>query len=497
MKCSAKIKSHQEALDEEHDVLIFNHPPTDYPIFKKARAKLKIYYVLALYERSLLKGLNPRVYLPWNKNMLFIKKSLRSSYLKLSNSTWMYHWLKENMNINSELLIGGINAEIFHPVQVEKNPSEIRILCSGDPRERKGTETVLEAVEIAKRGEPRIILDTYYGKGISQEDMAETYSSADIFVDGQWYAGWNNPVAEAMACEVPVVCTDSRGVEDFAFHERTALLVSPKDPEAMASAILRLIRDAKLGETLRGNAFEHIRQFDWDKSAKRFEDIINSELSEKRDLSLKIGIAVHNPGKALNKVSAMLKEGLQKKGGFDKYRKYGAYHWHDYYQTPSSSGLYKTHVDYITDNFKKESKGSLLDAGCGDGLISHLLAQIGFEVKGIDVDAEAIRLARQKSSLADFEMRDILEVNEQFDYLVASEVIEHLTNLDDFLQKISKLFRKEELITTPNKDYYKKPDPYHVKEYSIFEFESLLGKYFQAFQIQRTEYHLYAWIKKN
>jgi len=285
MKCIAKIKSYGETLKEEHDVIIFNDPnPIDYGLVKKATAKLKVFYVLELYDKQLLKGMNLKIYLPWNKRMLILKKCLCSNYLKLSNATWEQEWLKENMNIDSKLLLGGVNTEMFHPVKVERNPNEIRVLCSGDLRERKGTKTIFEAVEIAKKEEPRIIWDTYHGKGISQERMAEKYSSADIFVEGSWQAGWNNPVAEAMACKVSVVCTDIGGVKDFAFHEKTALLVPPKNPQAMASAILKLIRDEKLRETLRENAYKHIKQFGWDKSAERLEEILNSELSRKRRL---------------------------------------------------------------------------------------------------------------------------------------------------------------------------------------------------------------------
>lgn len=284
MRCIAKIKSYDELLREEHDVIIYNDPnPVDYTLVKKAKAKLKVFYVLELYKKEQLRGFNIKIYHPRNRRMLILKKSLRSSYLKLSNATWEKEWLKENMNIDSKLLLGGVNAEMFHPVEVEKNPGEIRILCSGDPRERKGTKTVLEAMEIAKKEEPRLVLDTYHGKGIPQEKIAEKYSSADIFVEGSWQAGWNNPVAEAMACKVPVVCTNIGGVKDFAFHERTALLVPPKNPEKMASAILRLIKDKKLRENLRENAYQHIKQFNWDKSVARLEEIFNLELSRKKD----------------------------------------------------------------------------------------------------------------------------------------------------------------------------------------------------------------------
>jgi len=279
MKCIAKVKSYDEILNEMHDVIIYNDPnPIDYELAKRARAKLKVFYVLALYERDLMKGINPKIFLRWNKRMLILRKSLRSPYLKLSNSTWIYRWLRENMNIDSKLLIGGVNTELFHPVEVKKNPNEVRILCSGDARDRKGTKTIFEAVEIVRKEDLRTILDRYYGKRIPQERMAEKYSTADIIVDGQWYAGWNNPVAEAMACKVPVVCTDIGGVRDFAFHEETALLVPPRDPKAMASAVLRLINNEELRERLRNNGYEHIVQFNWDKSTKRLEEILELEL---------------------------------------------------------------------------------------------------------------------------------------------------------------------------------------------------------------------------
>lgn len=48
------------------------------------------------------------------------------------------------------------------------------------------------------------------------------------------------------------------------------------------------------------------------------------------------------------------------------------------------------------------------------------------KVKGIDTQKKAIQLARKNCSSTDCEVEDIFEVNDQFDYLLASEVIEHL-----------------------------------------------------------------------
>ena len=281
MECIAKTKSASEVLVEEHDALIFNDPSyVDYRLAQQAIARVKIFYVLELYEMNLLRGINLKICLPKNRRTLFVKASLQSPFIKISNATWLVTWLKENLNINSHLLIGGVNTEMFYFVKTKKNRDEIHILCSGDPRKRKGTSTIIKAIEIAKQKEPRIILDTYHGKDIPQYRMAEIYSSADIFVDAQWQAGWNNPVAEAMACKVPVICTDIGGVQGIAQNKETALLVPPRDPEAMATAILRLVQDENLRATLVENAYQHILRFNWDRSAQQLEQILLSELSD-------------------------------------------------------------------------------------------------------------------------------------------------------------------------------------------------------------------------
>ena len=155
------------------------------------------------------------------------------------------------LGLDAQLLIGGINRDMFHPVEVARDDGAIRILCSGDPRERKGTDTVEAAFEVVRDRYPQAVLDTYHGQGIPQEKMAYKYAAADIFADAQWYAGWNNPVAEAMACGVPVVCTDIGAVRDFALHEETALLVPVSDTVALAAAMIRMIEDTALRTRLR------------------------------------------------------------------------------------------------------------------------------------------------------------------------------------------------------------------------------------------------------
>lgn len=280
MTCEARTKPAAGVLRDKHDVLVYNDPnPRDYLLVNAARARLKVHYTLGLYAMHLLKSNDPRIFLPRNGKTLILKLMLQAPHLQLSNATWMREWLIENMNVDTTLVIGGVNREMFLPVQVPKNPNEIRLLSTGDPRINKGTDVVLEAVRLARLEVPAIVLDQYYGKDLPQTHMALVYSSADIFVDGQSSGGWNNPVAEAMACKVPVVCTGIGAVKDFACHEETALLVPPNDPVAMAAAILRLARDPKLRESLCESAYSRIALFDWDKSAAKFALILETAIA--------------------------------------------------------------------------------------------------------------------------------------------------------------------------------------------------------------------------
>jgi len=70
-------------------------------------------------------------------------------------------------------------------------------------------------------------------------------------------------VLEALASGVPVVSTDVGGINHVVTHERTALLIPPGDPAAMASALLRLIDDPELAGRLRANGLADVEQYTW------------------------------------------------------------------------------------------------------------------------------------------------------------------------------------------------------------------------------------------
>lgn len=73
----------------------------------------------------------------------------------------------------------------------------------------------------------------------------------------------------------------------------------------------------------------------------------------------------------------------------------------------------------------------VLDAGCGNGELAGFLASNGFEVTGVDADAEGIAIAKQRFPTSEFEVATFdsavnLGPENGFDIAVSTEVVEHL-----------------------------------------------------------------------
>ena len=93
------------------------------------------------------------------------------------------------------------------------------------------------------------------------DDVPGVWAHSHVAVLPSYREGLPKALLEAAACGRPMVSTDVPGCRDVVRHERTGLLVPPRDAPALARAIARLVDDPGLRARLGRGAREHVRDF--------------------------------------------------------------------------------------------------------------------------------------------------------------------------------------------------------------------------------------------
>ena len=121
-------------------------------------------------------------------------------------------------------------------------------------------------------------------------------------------------------------------------------------------------------------------------------------------------------------------------------------------------------IEYITGIIKKHFKINnqsnclkdlnILDIGCGGGLISEPMTRLGGNITGIDASEKNIKIAKLHAQKSGLEIKYIkaspeeLDVKQNFDIILNLEIVEHVDNLNLYIQSCKKLLKKNGLMFT-------------------------------------------------
>jgi glycosyltransferase involved in cell wall biosynthesis len=111
---------------------------------------------------------------------------------------------------------------------------------------------------------------------VSKDAVSDWMNRGDIFLNTTNADNAPISVLEAMACGLCVVSTNPGGIPYLLADGQDALLVPPRDPNAMAQAIHRLLLDPKLAMRISRNARIKAERFDWSIILPQWESILEA-----------------------------------------------------------------------------------------------------------------------------------------------------------------------------------------------------------------------------
>ena len=140
-----------------------------------------------------------------------------------------------------------------------------RLTIAGSGPERRALEALAAALGVAAAV-------TFTGR-LEREAVAALYRDADVALNPSTVDNMPNSLLEALASGVPIVSTDVGGVPHIVQDGTTALLVPPRDPEAMARAALRLLENPELSARLAAAGLQQARRYTWNEVAPLIADL--------------------------------------------------------------------------------------------------------------------------------------------------------------------------------------------------------------------------------
>jgi glycosyltransferase involved in cell wall biosynthesis len=115
-----------------------------------------------------------------------------------------------------------------------------------------------------------VVIEEY----ISNNDLAALFQKATVIVCPYLDATQSGVILTAYAFNKPVIATETGGLPEYVSHNKTGLLIPPKDPESLASALVNILTDNQLRKQLKAGIKPFAKErLSWKKIATDTVDV--------------------------------------------------------------------------------------------------------------------------------------------------------------------------------------------------------------------------------
>jgi glycosyltransferase involved in cell wall biosynthesis len=156
-------------------------------------------------------------------------------------------------------IVGNVAALVAHKGQrhlvdaaalVVRQVPDARFVIAGEGELRPALEHQIKHLNLEKH----VLLAGF------RPDILSVHKGFDLFVMSSVTEGLGTSLLDAMACAKPVVGTNAGGIPEVVADGVTGILVPPRDAQAMADAIVRLLKDEALRRRMGEAGLSRVRE---------------------------------------------------------------------------------------------------------------------------------------------------------------------------------------------------------------------------------------------
>ena len=216
------------------------------------------------------------------------KTTFRQARAVFGMSRWVCEAIIDDYGCDASIVIPvGAGANSLAPPSEDKSYARRIALFVGNKYELKGVPTLLEAWEVVRERLPEALLwiagvdaprgvakrfpsVQWFGYVSDRRQLDELYADASVFVLPTQFEAYGHVVVEAMGSALPCVTTNVGALPELVDDGVTGLLVPPREPAALAEALINLLSDPARAERMgRAGQKKVVEQLTWRAVAER------------------------------------------------------------------------------------------------------------------------------------------------------------------------------------------------------------------------------------
>jgi glycosyltransferase involved in cell wall biosynthesis len=229
-------------------------------------------------------------YETWSGAAARVDATWRADFVRIASSDWLRRLAEERFALHDVHVIPqGVDLDCFYPEPSgDCRPGDpLRVGFMYHVEAWKGVADAVAALDAVSRD--RAVQPVAFGvfapgtdlpdgieyhRAPSRDELRHIYTSLDVFLCASWTETGPITVPEAMACGTCVVTTDVGNVSLWSHGGAGAVIVPPRDREALVGALAAVLDDPVARRQMAERGREGVQEFTWDRAAQTFERIL-------------------------------------------------------------------------------------------------------------------------------------------------------------------------------------------------------------------------------